>query len=130
MESISAQEGLDFNCSFIVGGHILGEEPRLFKIYSAGNFIESDEDSLYFQIGESKYGKPILDRVLTNDMSLEAAAKCMLLSMDSTIRSNISVGLPLDMCLYEKKSPNNFKHKHLNKKDKCYEKLKIFGVPI
>ena len=119
-----SQAGLDFNCSFIVGGHILGEEPRLFKIYSAGNFIESDEDSLYFQIGESKYGKPILDRVLTNDISLEAAAKCMLLSMDSTIRSNISVGLPLDMCLYEKESPNSFKHKHLNKKDKCYEKLK------
>ena len=83
----------------------MGEEHRLFKIYSAGNFIESDEDSLYFQIGESKYGKPILDRVLTNDISLEAAAKCMLLSMDSTIRSNISVGLPLDMCLYEKELP-------------------------
>ena len=107
MESIS-QEGLDFNCSFILGGHILGEDPRLFKIYSAGNFIESDETHCISKLGNQN-GKPILDRVLTNDISLEAAAKCMLLSMDSTIRSNISVGLPLDMCLYEKESPNSFK---------------------
>ena len=119
-----SQEGLDFNCSFILGGHILGEDPRLFKIYSAEILLSLTTTHLYFQIGESKYGKPILDRVLTNDISLEAASKCMLLSMDSTIRSNISVGLPLDMCLYEKESPNNFKYKHLNKKDKCYEKLK------
>ncbi len=93
--------GVDFNCSFILGGQIQKEHCRLFKIYSAGNFIEADTECIYFQIGESKYGKPILDRVLNRDMDLNIAAKCALLSMDSTLRSNISVGLPLDLLVYK-----------------------------
>ena len=76
-----------------------GEEPRLFHIYSAGNFIESSVDTPYFQIGESKYGKPIIDRVITRCSSLAQAAKCALVSMDSTIRSNLSVGPPLDLAI-------------------------------
>ncbi|OUV29962.1 MAG: peptidase [Betaproteobacteria bacterium TMED100] len=94
--------GVDFNCSFILGGQIQKEHCRLFKIYSAGNFIETDTECNYFQIGESKYGKPILDRVLNSDMDLDVAAKCALLSMDSTLKSNISVGLPLDLLVYKK----------------------------
>ncbi|OUT99825.1 MAG: peptidase [Betaproteobacteria bacterium TMED41] len=94
--------GVEFNCSFILGGQIKNEECRLFKIYSAGNFIEAGTECIYFQIGESKYGKPILDRVLNPNMNLNVAAKCALLSMDSTLRSNISVGLPLDLLVYEK----------------------------
>src|SRR5271170_3897441 len=93
------EHGHEFNGTFILGGQILGEEPRLFHIYSAGNFIESSIDTPYFQIGESKYGKPIIDRVITRSSSLAQAAKCALVSMDSTIRSNLSVGPPLDMAI-------------------------------
>ncbi len=91
--------GHDFNGTFILGGQIKGEEPRLFHIYSAGNFIESSIDTPYFQIGESKYGKPIIDRVISRSSSLAQAAKCALVSMDSTIRSNLSVGPPLDLAI-------------------------------
>ena len=91
--------GMEFNASLIVGGQILGEAPRLFNVYAAGNFIETTQDTPYIQIGESKYGKPIIDRVIRYGSSLSDAAKCALVSMDSTIRSNLSVGLPLDLCV-------------------------------
>ncbi len=116
--------GVDFNCSFILGGQIApgassasgasgasGAEqdgaapiplPRLYMIYAAGNFIEASSVNPYFQIGESKYGKPIIDRVLVPQTPLDEAAKCALVSMDSTLRSNLSVGLPLDLLVYEK----------------------------
>jgi putative proteasome-type protease len=90
-------QGVEFNPSFIVGGQINGEAPRLFHVYAAGNFIEATPDTTYFQIGESKYGKPIIDRVTRRSMPLSEAAKCALISMDSTIRSNLSVGPPLDL---------------------------------
>jgi putative proteasome-type protease len=96
--------GIDFNCSFILGGQIQGEECRLFNIYSAGNFIEAHAENPYFQIGEFKYGKPIIDRVVTPDTPLDVAAKCGLISMDSTLKSNISVGMPLDLLIYERDS--------------------------
>ena len=88
---------VEFNASLIFGGQIGNEPPRLFSIYAPGNFIEATIDTPYFQIGESKYGKPIVDRVVTRSTSLAQAAKCALISMDSTIRSNLSVGLPLDL---------------------------------
>ncbi|HEX2584708.1 MAG TPA: proteasome-type protease [Steroidobacteraceae bacterium] len=91
------EHGLEFNAALIFGGQIGTEHPRLFHIYAAGNFIEATADTPYFQIGESKYGKPILDRVITRSLSLQRAVKCALVSMDSTIRSNLSVGLPLDL---------------------------------
>jgi len=94
--------GLDFSSSLILGGQIKGEEPRLFNIYAAGNFIEATRETPYFQIGESKYGKPIIDRVISTRTSLDEAAKCALISMDSTIRSNLSVDLPLDLLIYER----------------------------
>jgi putative proteasome-type protease len=93
--------GIDFNCSMIFGGQIGGEAMRLFLVYSAGNFIEATRETCFFQIGESKYGKPILDRVLTPHTPLDEAAKCALVSMDSTLKSNLSVGLPLDLLVYE-----------------------------
>jgi len=92
---------IDFNVSMIFGGQIRGERCRLFQVYAAGNFIEAHTESPYFQIGESKYGKPIIDRVITPEISLDEGAKCALISMDSTLRSNISVGLPLDLLCYE-----------------------------
>jgi len=96
-----AEFGIEFNVSIIFGGQIGGERCRLFQIYSAGNFIESHDENTYFQIGEAKYGKPIIDRVVTPATSLDDAAKCALISMDSTLRSNVSVGLPLDLLVYE-----------------------------
>lgn len=96
-----AQFGIDFNVSMIFGGQIKGERCRLFQMYSAGNFIESHNENTYFQIGEAKYGKPIIDRVVSPATPLNEAAKCALISMDSTLRSNISVGLPLDLLIYE-----------------------------
>ncbi len=97
-------QGVDFGGNFIVGGQIRGEAPRLFHVYAQGNFIEATEDTPYFQIGESKYGKPIIDRVIKTSTSLKEAAKCTLISFDSTIRSNLSVGLPIDMLLYRRDS--------------------------
>jgi putative proteasome-type protease len=91
-----------FSASFILGGQIGDEPPRLFQIYAEGNCIEATPDTPYFQIGEHKYGKPILDRVTQADMRLGEAAKLMLLSFDSTIRSNLSVGMPIDMLVYER----------------------------
>jgi putative proteasome-type protease len=93
------EQGHEFNGTFILGGQIRGEEPRLFHVYSAGNFIESSRETPYFQIGESKYGKPIIDRVISRSSSLAQAAKCALVSMDSTIRSNLTVGPPLDLAI-------------------------------
>ena len=93
--------GVDFNVSMLFGGQIKGEGMRLFQVYSAGNFIEATAETPYFQVGESKYGKPVLDRVLTPETPLDEAAKCALVSMDSTLKSNLSVGLPLDLVVYE-----------------------------
>ena len=95
------QSGVDFNVSLIFGGQIKGEGMRLFQMYSAGNFIEATPETPYFQVGESKYGKPVLDRVLMPSLPLDEAAKCALVSMDSTLKSNLSVGLPLDLVVYE-----------------------------
>ncbi|MEZ7849123.1 MAG: proteasome-type protease [Polaromonas sp.] len=95
------QAGVDFNVSMLFGGQIRGEGMRLFQMYSAGNFIEATSETPYFQVGESKYGKPVLDRVITPETPLKEAAKCALVSMDSTIKSNLSVGFPLDLAVYE-----------------------------
>lgn len=98
------QNNIDSSASFIVGGQIRGEPQRLFNIYSEGNFIEATPETPYFQIGESKYGKPVIDRVIQRNTQLMEAAKCVLVSFDSTMRSNISVGLPIDMLIYENNS--------------------------
>jgi len=95
------QNNIDSHATFIVGGQVRGEPPRLFEVYSEGNFIEATADTCYFQIGESKYGKPVIDRVITRSTSLQEATKCTIVSFDSTMRSNISVGLPIDLAVYE-----------------------------
>jgi putative proteasome-type protease len=93
-----------FNASFILGGQIRGTEPRLFMIYPEGNFIESSDDTPFFQVGETKYGKPIIVRAYDRTMSLAETVKLLLVSFDSTLKSNLSVGLPLDLLFYEKDS--------------------------
>ena len=93
-----------FNASFIFGGQIRGEPMRLFRTYAEGNFIEAELDTPFLQTGETKYGKPIIDRVISPSVSLADATKCVLVSFDSTMRSNLSVGMPIDLVCYERDS--------------------------
>lgn len=116
--------GLDFAASFIFGGQIGHEPPRLFQIYAAGNFIETTRETPYFQVGESKYGKPIIDRVVEPHTTLKDAAKCALISMDSTIRSNLSVGMPLDLLVYETNSLCVKTHVSIGLDDPYYQALR------
>ncbi len=99
-EKLSAMQGV--TASMIVAGQRRGGAMRLFLIYPEGNFIEATEDTPFLQIGEHKYGKPILDRVVKPSTSLADAQKAVLLSMDSTLRSNLSVGMPLDLCVIKR----------------------------
>ncbi|MEP3277152.1 MAG: proteasome-type protease [Stappiaceae bacterium] len=112
-----------FSVSFILGGQIKGEEPRLFQIYPAGNFIEASDETTYFQIGEHKYGKPILDRVSRDDMRLGQAAKLVLLSFDSTLRSNLSVGMPIDLLLYNEGTFQITRQTRIERDDPYFRKL-------
>jgi putative proteasome-type protease len=116
--------GIEFNPTFIIGGQIGGETPRLFHVYSAGNFIETTADTRYFQIGESKYGKPIIDRVVKAETSLAAAAKCALISMDSTIRSNLSVGMPLDLAIVRRDSLRIALHRSIGPEDAYFKVIR------
>lgn len=99
-----ALSGSGFQASFILGGQIAGQDHRIVMIYPEGNHITSSKDTPFLQIGESKYGKPILDRILNLDTPLETAALCALVSMDSTMRSNLSVGPPIELLLYQANS--------------------------
>jgi putative proteasome-type protease len=96
--------GIDASCAMIFGGQIAGEVMRLFLVYSTGNFIEATPETCYFQIGEAKYGKPVLDRILVPSIPLTEATKCALVSIDSTLKSNLSVGLPIDLVVYQANS--------------------------
>jgi putative proteasome-type protease len=111
----------DFHASIIVAGQIKGERSRLFNVYNAGNFIESSIETPYFQIGETKYGKPIIDRVIKHDTDMMDAVKCVLISFDSTIRSNISVAPPIDIMLYRKDSFHSDCHQRINENDAYYD---------
>lgn len=97
-------EQSNYYCSLLVGGQIQGADMQLYNVYPQGNFISATSDTPFFQIGESKYGKPILDRALHYDMPMDEAVRCALISFDSTLRSNVSVGLPLDALVYDKDS--------------------------
>lgn len=95
------KDRIDYQCNFLLGGQIRGEQPELYLIYSQGNCIRATPETPFLQIGETKYGKPILDRTLSFESSLDEIAKCALLSIDSTMRSNLSVGPPITMVMYE-----------------------------
>lgn len=112
-----------FNTHFIFGGQIEGEKPRLFQIYPEGNFIEAADDTPFFQIGEHKYGKPILDRVARADMRLGEAVKVVLLSFDSTLRSNLSVGMPIDLVVYERDALDITREIRIGPDDAYFRKL-------
>lgn len=98
--SAMKRTGANAEASFILGGQIAGQPPEIFLIYPQGNYISASSETPYLQIGENKYGKPVLDRIVTLETSLEDAARCALVSLDSTIRSNISVGPPVELCIH------------------------------
>jgi putative proteasome-type protease len=112
-----------FSASFILGGQIMGEAPRLFQIYQEGNFIEATKDTSYFQIGEHKYGKPILDRVAKPEMRMGVAAKLVLISFDSTLRSNLSVGMPIDLLIYRRDEFKVGEQRRIGDRDPYFRKL-------
>jgi len=114
-----------FSASFILGGQIAGDSHRLFQIYQEGNFIEATKDNIYFQIGEHKYGKPILDRVAKPDMRMGVAAKLVLISFDSTLRSNLSVGMPIDLLIYRKDELKVGEERRIEENDPYFRKLSI-----
>jgi putative proteasome-type protease len=114
---------VSFNASFIVGGQLKGEPPRLFRIYAEGNFIEAGDDTPFFQTGEAKYGKPIIDRVLAPATTLIDATKCILVSFDSTMRNNLSVGMPIDLVCYERDSLEVRKRSRFNEGDAYFTAL-------
>jgi putative proteasome-type protease len=116
--------GLKFNASFILGGQIAGEDIRLFRLYAEGNFIEAGSDTPFLQTGEAKYGKPILDLAVTASATLEDATKCVLVSFDSTILSNLSVGMPIDLLCYSRDSLQVTMKRRFDKGDDYFETLK------
>ena len=118
------QSDVDFTATFLVGGQVLGEAPRLFMVYPQGNFIESTTDTPFFQIGESKYGKPILDRVVQPEISMTQAIKCALVSFDSTIKSNLSVGLPIDIAMIKTNDLQVTKRHRIDSEDAYFRDLR------
>lgn len=118
------QHSIDASAGFIVGGQIGGERHRLFNIYTEGNFIEATQDTPYCQNGEIKYGKPMIDRVITYSTGLMEAAKCVLISFDSTMRSNISVGPPIDLLCYERDSLKVGLQRRLGEQDSYFDEVR------
>lgn len=119
-----ASSGLKFNASFILGGQIAGEEMRLFRLYAEGNFIEAGADSNFLQTGEAKYGKPILDLAVTPTATLGDATKCVLVSFDSTMLSNLSVGMPIDLLCYARDALAVTMRRRFDTGDAYFETLK------
>lgn len=115
---------IDFNASIIVAGQIKGEKPRLFHVYAAGNFIETCAETPYFQIGETKYGKPIVDRVVKYNSDIMDVVKCVLISFDSTIRSNVSVAAPIDLLIYRLDSLHADCKQRITENDAYYSKVR------
>ena len=124
MNEAPEQSDVDFTATFLVGGQVKGEAPRLFMVYPQGNFIESTADTPFFQIGESKYGKPILDRVIQPSISMSQAIKCALVSFDSTIKSNLSVGLPIDVAMVKTDDLRITKRHRIDAEDSYFRDLR------
>ncbi|MEY2413906.1 MAG: putative proteasome-type protease [Acidobacteriaceae bacterium] len=112
------RDSFSFNVHLLLGGQVKGQEPNLYLIYPQGNPLAATEDSLYLQLGECKYGRPILDRGIQATTSLEVAAKYALLSLDATMRSNVTVGPPFDLLLYTKDSLKVERYRRVSASDK------------
>jgi len=119
-----AKQGSSFEASFIVGGQIAGSKHRITLVYPQGNHITSSKDTPYLQIGESKYGKPILDRILTPELNLDTCALCAMVSMDSTMRSNLSVGPPIETLVYRTDTLSSVEPLRFNEDSEFLRELK------
>jgi putative proteasome-type protease len=117
------EHGVDIDSSFIVGGQIGRHTPRLFRIYAEGNFIEASSDTNFFQIGETKYGKPIIDRVVRFQTPMKEVGKAFLVSFDSTMRSNLTVGLPIDLLAYERDALKVTYRRRFNQGDAYFSRI-------
>lgn len=117
------KSGNSAESSFIFGGQIAGQSPEIFMVYPQGNFISASDDTPYLQIGENKYGKPILDRIVAGTTTLEDAARCAMVSLDSTIRSNISVGPPIELCIMQGNSLEAPYHQSFSLNSPMYKSL-------
>ncbi len=124
MQGKHSTNGPSYEASFLLGGQIEGSHHRVVMIYPEGNHITSSKDTPYLQIGESKYGKPILDRIIQLDTTLETAALCALVSMDSTMRSNLTVGPPIEMMIYQSGSFALNKYHRFEDDDEYLRELK------
>ncbi|OIR16470.1 hypothetical protein GALL_31950 [mine drainage metagenome] len=122
-QSLRDGSGGNLEATFILGGQISGGAPETLLIYAQGNYIHESNEHPFLQIGEAKYGKPILDRVIKRNIQLEAAARCALVSMNSTIRSNLSVGLPIDVMIYPKDSLDAGRRFTLTEDDPFYRSI-------
>ena len=122
-EAMRAQH-VGFDVALLLAGQIKGRSSRLFQIYSAGNFIEATEDTPFLQIGEHKYGKPILDRAARYDTDLYDAVKLVLVSMDSTLRSNLTVGLPVDLLVYRRDALKTALRRRITDDDPYFRKIR------
>ncbi|HKO87122.1 MAG TPA: peptidase [Burkholderiales bacterium] len=117
------QGNVEVSANFIIGGQVRGEQPRLFLLRCEGEILEAQPESPFFQIGETKYGKPIIDRVIKSHTPLRDAAKCLLISFDSTMRSNVSVGLPIDLCTYRNDSLRIGLYKRITEEDPYFRMI-------
>ena len=115
---------IDLSSSFIVGGQIAGAPMAIYNVYAQGNFFQATPDTPFLQLGESKYGRPILDRNLQYQTPLDEALRCGLISFDSTIRSNLSVGMPLDLLVYRKGSLESMTRKRITNEDAYYQQIR------
>ncbi len=121
--SVNARS-IDTSASLLLGGQIKGADPTIYMIYSASNFITDSDKTPFLQIGESKYGKPILDRILTRDTPLEDAARCAIVSMDSTIKSNATVGPPIEVLVYKRDTFESNHHIKFDEDDQYLRDIK------
>lgn len=122
----SSYQGVDFSCNLLLGGQVRGEVPRLFHIYPQGNFVEASAETPYLQIGEEKYGKPILDRTITPTTPLQTALNCALVSLDSTMKSNMTVDMPLDVLVYLRDSFDISRQRRIEKDDEEFLSMRRY----
>ena len=122
----SSHNAINFSCNLILGGQVFGEEPRLFHIYPQGNFIEASVETPFLQIGEEKYGKPILDRIIKPETPIDRALICALLSIDSTMKSNMTVDMPLDILVYHKNSQDLGNQRRVERDDADFQAMRKY----
>lgn len=123
-QNVADDHSSSFNSSFMLGGQIKGQAPELYMIYPEGNCIRATQDTPYFQLGESKYGKPILDRSVHYQTDIQHATQALMLSFDSTIRSNLSVGMPIDVVIFHNDRFDDYQSRRVDEYDAYFNAIR------